>query len=123
MLNRGMVKRVLSVVKELIIGLAAGGLWKMHHWNKQRKTRAFYDLLERGEISVIAAEDFGCPCEFVGVLPWFDPPRHDTTRHRLGMGSNMYPSASASLLGNHKDESLADVPVEQLIENAHAFAI
>ncbi|KAL0786426.1 hypothetical protein Bca101_002672 [Brassica carinata] len=41
-----------SVVKELIIGmalgLAAGGLWKMHHWNEQRKTRAFYDLLERG---------------------------------------------------------------------------
>ncbi|WZZ47950.1 hypothetical protein YC2023_048057 [Brassica napus] len=50
-----------SVVKELIIGmalgLAAGGLWKMHHWNEQRKTRAFYDLLERGEISVIAAEE------------------------------------------------------------------
>jgi len=38
------------------------------------------------------------------------------------MGSNMYPSASASLFSNHKDESLADVPVEQLIENADAFA-
>ncbi|XP_013624908.1 PREDICTED: ATPase 3, plasma membrane-type-like [Brassica oleracea var. oleracea] len=34
----------------------------------------------------------------------------------------MYPSASASLFSNHKDESLADVPVEQLIENADAFA-
>lgn len=34
----------------------------------------------------------------------------------------MYPSASASLRGNHKDESLADVPVEQLIEKAGAFA-
>ncbi|CAN6844581.1 unnamed protein product [Brassica oleracea] len=32
------------------------------------------------------------------------------------MGSNMYPSASATLLGNHKDEILASVPVEQLIE-------
>ncbi|CAF2143849.1 unnamed protein product [Brassica napus] len=72
MLNRGMVKRKRkemaghrvahatlkgpSVVKELIIGmalgLAAGGLWKMHHWNKQRKTRAFYDLLEREVRSV-----------------------------------------------------------------------
>uniref|UniRef100_A0A0D3AVT0 Uncharacterized protein n=1 Tax=Brassica oleracea var. oleracea TaxID=109376 RepID=A0A0D3AVT0_BRAOL len=38
------------------------------------------------------------------------------------MESNMYPSASASLLGNHKDKSLADVPVEQLIENADVFA-
>ncbi|KAG5396917.1 hypothetical protein IGI04_018731 [Brassica rapa subsp. trilocularis] len=32
------------------------------------------------------------------------------------MGSNMYPSASASLLGNHKDESLAYVPPEQKYE-------
>lgn len=49
-----------SVVKELIIGsvlgLACGGLWKMHHWNEQRKTRAFYDLLEKGEISVVVEE-------------------------------------------------------------------
>ncbi|KAI3689902.1 hypothetical protein L2E82_47872 [Cichorium intybus] len=50
-----------SVVKELVIGavlgLAAGGLWKMHHWNEQRKTRAFYDLLEKGEISVVVDEE------------------------------------------------------------------
>ncbi|KAK0580882.1 hypothetical protein LWI29_007413 [Acer saccharum] len=49
-----------SVVKELCIGLAlglaAGGLWKMHHWNEQRKVRTFYDLLEKGEISVVAEE-------------------------------------------------------------------
>jgi hypothetical protein len=50
-----------SVVKEIIIGitlgLAAGSVWKMHHWNEQRKTRTFYDLLEKGEISVIAEEE------------------------------------------------------------------
>ncbi|CAN6912649.1 unnamed protein product [Brassica oleracea] len=49
-----------SVVKELVIGLAlglaAGGMWKMHHWNEQRKTRAFYDLLDKDEISVVVAE-------------------------------------------------------------------
>ncbi|XP_057477289.1 probable cytochrome c oxidase subunit 5C-1 [Actinidia eriantha] len=49
-----------SVVKEILIGislgLVAGGFWKMHHWNEQRKTRAFYDLLEKGEISVVAEE-------------------------------------------------------------------
>ncbi|KAH7536939.1 hypothetical protein FEM48_Zijuj03G0039400 [Ziziphus jujuba var. spinosa] len=42
-----------SVVKELCIGmvlaLAAGSLWKMHHWNEQRKVRTFYDLLDKGE--------------------------------------------------------------------------
>ncbi|RWW46115.1 hypothetical protein BHE74_00047974 [Ensete ventricosum] len=46
-----------SVIKEIVIGLAlglfAGGLSKMHHWNEQRRTRAFfYDMLEKGEISV-----------------------------------------------------------------------
>uniref|UniRef100_A0A0D3BLQ6 Uncharacterized protein n=1 Tax=Brassica oleracea var. oleracea TaxID=109376 RepID=A0A0D3BLQ6_BRAOL len=56
----------------------------------------------------------------IGEIHFFPAP--EQTRHRLGMGSNMYPSASASLFSNHKDESLADVPVEQLIENADAFA-
>ncbi|KAF7818134.1 DELLA protein RGL1-like [Senna tora] len=41
-----------SVVKELCIGfalaLAAGSVWKMYHWNEQRKVRTFYDLLEKG---------------------------------------------------------------------------
>ncbi|KAL4305353.1 hypothetical protein AHAS_Ahas16G0069800 [Arachis hypogaea] len=50
-----------SVVKEIciatVLGLAAGSVWKMHHWNEQRKVRAFYDLLEKGEISVIAQEE------------------------------------------------------------------
>ncbi|XP_023927754.2 cytochrome c oxidase subunit 5C isoform X1 [Quercus suber] len=50
-----------SVVKELCIGmalaLAAGSLWKMHHWNEQRKVRQFYDLLEKGEISVVVQEE------------------------------------------------------------------
>ncbi|CAN1196444.1 Cytochrome c oxidase subunit 5C-2 [Linum perenne] len=49
-----------SVMKEIVLGmvlgLAAGGLWKMHHWNEQRKVRAFYDMLEKGEISVVAEE-------------------------------------------------------------------
>lgn len=49
-----------SVAKELcigaVLGLMAGGLWKMHHWNEQRKVRAFYDMLEKGEISVVVEE-------------------------------------------------------------------
>jgi len=49
-----------SVVKEIFIGLTlgliAGGMWKMHHWNEQRKTRSFYDMLEKGQISVVVEE-------------------------------------------------------------------
>nr|XP_016449759.1 PREDICTED: ATPase 9, plasma membrane-type-like [Nicotiana tabacum] len=89
----------------------------------------------------------GSPWEFVGLLPLFDPPRHDSaetirkalelgvnvkmitgdqlaigkeTGRRLGMGTNMYPSSA--LLGDHKDESIASIPVEELIEQADGFA-
>lgn len=83
----------------------------------------------------------------MGLLPLFDPPRHDSaetirkaldlgvsvkmitgdqlaiakeTGRRLGMGTNMYPSSS--LLGDHKDSSVAALPVEELIEKADGFA-
>ncbi|KAK1294838.1 Cytochrome c oxidase subunit 5C [Acorus calamus] len=50
-----------SILKEIMMGLTlglmAGGLWKMHHWNEQRKTRMFYDMLQKGEISVVAEEE------------------------------------------------------------------
>ncbi|KAK1364001.1 Plasma membrane ATPase [Heracleum sosnowskyi] len=92
-------------------------------------------------------ESPGGPWEFVGLLPLFDPPRHDSaetirralhlgvnvkmitgdqlaigkeTGRRLGMGTNMYPSSS--LLGQHKDEAIAHLPVEELIETADGFA-
>uniref|UniRef100_A0A7N1A6R4 Cytochrome c oxidase subunit 5C n=1 Tax=Kalanchoe fedtschenkoi TaxID=63787 RepID=A0A7N1A6R4_KALFE len=49
-----------SVIKEIaigvVLGLGAGGLWKTHHWNEQRKVRAFYDMLDRGQISLVAEE-------------------------------------------------------------------
>ncbi|XP_010535850.1 PREDICTED: ATPase 8, plasma membrane-type isoform X2 [Tarenaya hassleriana] len=92
-------------------------------------------------------ESDGSPWEFVGLLPLFDPPRHDSaetirralelgvnvkmitgdqlaigieTGRRLGMGTNMYPSSS--LLGTSKDGSLAGIPVDELIEKADGFA-
>ncbi|XP_074275879.1 plasma membrane ATPase-like isoform X1 [Silene latifolia] len=92
-------------------------------------------------------ESPGGPWKFIALLPLFDPPRHDSaetirralslgvnvkmitgdqlaigkeTGRRLGMGTNMYPSSS--LLGQHKDESIAAIPVEELIEKADGFA-
>ncbi|XP_048331084.1 plasma membrane ATPase 4 isoform X2 [Ziziphus jujuba] len=89
----------------------------------------------------------GAPWQFVGLLPLFDPPRHDSaetirralnlgvnvkmitgdqlaiakeTGRRLGMGTNMYPSSS--LLGQDKDASIAALPVDELIEKADGFA-
>ncbi|GAA0153635.1 primary active transporter [Lithospermum erythrorhizon] len=89
----------------------------------------------------------GGPWQFVGLMPLFDPPRHDSaetirralnlgvnvkmitgdqlaigkeTGRRLGMGTNMYPSSA--LLGQDKDESIAALPIDELIEKADGFA-
>ncbi|CAL9124165.1 unnamed protein product, partial [Musa acuminata var. zebrina] len=101
----------------------------------------------RQEVPERSKESHGGPWQFVGLLPLFDPPRHDSaetirkaldlgvnvkmitgdqlaiakeTGRRLGMGTNMYPSSS--LLGQHKDETLAALPVDELIEKADGFA-
>ena len=42
------------------------------------------------------------------------------TGRQLGMGTNMYPSSS--LLGHNKDQSVATLPVDELIEKADGFA-
>ncbi|XP_028751336.1 plasma membrane ATPase 4-like [Neltuma alba] len=101
----------------------------------------------RQEVPERTKESPGAPWQFVGVLSLFDPPRHDSaetirralnlgvnvkmitgdqlaiakeTGRRLGMGTNMYPSAS--LLGQDKDANIASLPVEELIEKADGFA-
>ncbi|KNA12616.1 hypothetical protein SOVF_123960 [Spinacia oleracea] len=88
----------------------------------------------------------GGPWIFCGLLPLFDPPRHDSaetirralnlgvcvkmitgdqlaiakeTGRRLGMGTNMYPSSS--LLGHDKEENVA-LPIDELVEKADGFA-
>ncbi|KAK7354717.1 hypothetical protein VNO80_20185 [Phaseolus coccineus] len=103
--------------------------------------------VSRQEVPEKSKESAGAPWQFVGLLSLFDPPRHDSaetirralnlgvnvkmitgdqlaiakeTGRRLGMGTNMYPSAS--LLGQDKDASIAALPVEELIEKADGFA-
>ncbi|CAI9755566.1 unnamed protein product [Fraxinus pennsylvanica] len=103
--------------------------------------------IARQEVPEKTKESPGGPWQLVGLLPLFDPPRHDSaetirralnlgvnvkmitgdqlaiakeTGRRLGMGTNMYPSSS--LLGQDKDESIAALPVDELIEKADGFA-
>ena len=98
-------------------------------------------------VSEKTKESAGDAWEFLGLLPLFDPPRHDSaetirraldlgvnvkmitgdqlaigkeTGRRLGMGTNMYPSSS--LLGGSKDEAIAAMPIDELIEKADGFA-
>uniref|UniRef100_A0A0A0LPX9 Cation-transporting P-type ATPase N-terminal domain-containing protein n=1 Tax=Cucumis sativus TaxID=3659 RepID=A0A0A0LPX9_CUCSA len=123
----------------------------------RRKVHAVIDkFAERGlrslgvarqEVHEKTKDSPGGPWQLVGLLPLFDPPRHDSaetirralnlgvnvkmitgdqlaiakeTGRRLGMGTNMYPSSS--LLGQDKDESIASLPVDELIEKADGFA-
>ncbi|BAT82237.1 hypothetical protein LR48_Vigan07g234400 [Vigna angularis] len=101
----------------------------------------------RQEVPEKSKDAAGGPWQFVGLLPLFDPPRHDSaetirralnlgvnvkmitgdqlaigkeTGRRLGMGTNMYPSSA--LLGQDKDASISALPVDELIEKADGFA-
>ncbi|OMP04041.1 Cation-transporting P-type ATPase [Corchorus olitorius] len=147
----GKMHRVSKGAPEQILHLAH---------NKQeieRRVHAVIDkFAERGLRSLAVAyqevpdgmkESPGGPWQFIGLMPLFDPPRHDSaetirralnlgvnvkmitgdqlaigkeTGRRLGMGTNMYPSSA--LLGQDKDESIAALPVDELIEKADGFA-
>ncbi|CAN1796426.1 Plasma membrane ATPase 4 [Linum perenne] len=121
---------------------------KVHSTIEKFAERGLRSLgVARQEVPEKTKESPGGPWEFVGLLNLFDPPRHDSaetirralhlgvnvkmitgdqlaigkeTGRRLGMGTNMYPSAA--LLGEHKDASIAALPVEELIEKADGFA-
>ncbi|XP_074565681.1 plasma membrane ATPase-like [Curcuma longa] len=100
----------------------------------------------RQEVPEASKESAGGPWQFMGLLPLFDPPRHDSaetirralnlgvnvkmitgdqlaigkeTGRRLGMGTNMYPSST--LLGD-KNSEVSGVNIDELIEKADGFA-
>ncbi|KAH1246322.1 ATPase 11, plasma membrane-type [Glycine soja] len=149
--RNGKMHRVSKGAPEQILNLA-------HNKSDiERRVHAVIDkFAERGLRSLAVAfqdvpdgrkESPGGPWQFIGLLPLFDPPRHDSaetirralnlgvnvkmitgdqlaigkeTGRRLGMGTNMYPSSA--LLGQDKDESISALPVDELIEKADGFA-
>nr|GMD07611.1 plasma membrane ATPase 4-like [Ipomoea batatas] len=103
--------------------------------------------ISQQEVPEKTKDGAGTPWQFVGLLPLFDPPRHDSgetikralnlgvnvkmitgdqlaiakeTGRRLGMGTNMYPSSS--LLGGEKGDSFEKLQIVELIEKADGFA-
>ncbi|KAL4559239.1 hypothetical protein LXL04_031374 [Taraxacum kok-saghyz] len=149
--NEGKMHRVSKGAPEQILNLA-------HNKSDiERRVHAIIDkFADRGLRSLAVAyqdvpegrkESPGGPWQFVGLMPLFDPPRHDSadtirraldlgvnvkmitgdqlaigkeTGRRLGMGTNMYPSSA--LLGQNADESIAALPIDELIEKADGFA-
>ncbi|KAK4427239.1 Plasma membrane ATPase 3 [Sesamum alatum] len=149
--SEGKMHRVSKGAPEQILHLA-------HNKSDiERRVHAVIDkFAERGLRSLAVAyqevpegtkDSPGGPWQFIGLLPLFDPPRHDSaetirralnlgvnvkmitgdqlaigkeTGRRLGMGTNMYPSSA--LLGQNKDESIAALPIDELIEKADGFA-
>uniref|UniRef100_A0ACD5TSA9 Uncharacterized protein n=1 Tax=Avena sativa TaxID=4498 RepID=A0ACD5TSA9_AVESA len=148
---QGKMHRVSKGAPEQILNLA---------WNKSEIERKVHQVIdnfaERGlrslgvayqEVPEGTKESLGGPWHFIGLLPLFDPPRHDSaetirraldlgvsvkmitgdqlaigkeTGRRLGMGTNMYPSSS--LLGDKIDGDIAVLQVDELIEQADGFA-
>ncbi|KAF9592046.1 hypothetical protein IFM89_011796 [Coptis chinensis] len=69
----------------------------------------FHEFVDDSDVRLIRVEAAGH-----GV----DSGRYYPGRH-LGMGTNMYPSSA--LLGQNKDESIAALPIDDLIEKADGF--
>ncbi|ONK68842.1 uncharacterized protein A4U43_C05F16580 [Asparagus officinalis] len=117
---------------------------KVHKMIDQFADRGLRSLgVARQEVTEATKESEGAPWQFVGLLPLFDPPRHNSaetirralnlgvnvkmitgdqlaigkeTGRRLGMGTNMYPSTI--LLGDKNNE----LDIDELIEKADGFA-
>uniref|UniRef100_A0A7N1A414 Plasma membrane ATPase n=1 Tax=Kalanchoe fedtschenkoi TaxID=63787 RepID=A0A7N1A414_KALFE len=149
--SQGKMHRVSKGAPEQILNL-------VHNKSSiQHKVHATIDkYAERGLRSLAVAyqevpdgqkDSPGGPWELLGLLPLFDPPRHDSaetirraldlgvnvkmitgdqlaiaieTGRRLGMGTNMYPSSA--LLGKDNNELIGTVPIDELIEKADGFA-
>ncbi|OAY62607.1 ATPase 8, plasma membrane-type [Ananas comosus] len=115
---------------------------------KKKVHQLIDNFADRGlrSLGVARQESAGGPWQFMGLLPLFDPPRHDSaetirralnlgvnvkmitgdqlaiakeTGRRLGMGTNMYPSST--LLGD-KSSEVTGLPIDELIEKADGFA-
>nr|CAB3480500.1 unnamed protein product [Digitaria exilis] len=131
---------VMEAAAIMAIALANGG-------GKPPDWQDFVGIVVLLEVPERRKDSPGGPWQFVALLPLFDPPRHDSaetikralnlgvnvkmitgdqlaiakeTGRRLGMGTNMYPSSA--LLGQCKDEAIASIPVDDLIEKADGFA-
>ncbi|KAH9734216.1 ATPase 11 plasma membrane-type-related [Citrus sinensis] len=145
--SEGKMHRVTKGAPEQILNL-------LHNKSKiGRKVNAVINkFAERGlrslaEVPEGSKESSGSPWQFIGLIPLFDPPIHDSaetirralslglgvkmitgdqlaiakeTGRRLGMGTNMYPSSALS--GQDRDESIVALPVDELIEKADGFA-
>nr|XP_025635528.1 plasma membrane ATPase 2-like [Arachis hypogaea] len=75
------------------------------------------------EVSDGRKESAGGPWQFIGLIPLFDPPRHDsaeTIRRALNLRVNVKMIIE---FGQHKDkdEFIADLPIDELIEKADGF--
>ncbi|KAL3688996.1 hypothetical protein R1sor_015305 [Riccia sorocarpa] len=147
----GQMHRATKGSPEQILELAA---------NKEEISKKVHEIIgrfaDRGLRSLAVAiqdvpdgvkESSGGPWEFLGLVPLFDPPRHDTadtvkralelgvhvkmitgdqlaiakeTGRRLGMGTNMYPSSV--LFGKGSNEIADSVEDGELVEHADGFA-
>ncbi|KAK9192607.1 hypothetical protein WN944_003300 [Citrus x changshan-huyou] len=116
---------------------------KMHRVTKEIRRRVnavINKFAERGLRSLAVAyqgvperskESSGSPWHYIGLIPLFDPPIHDsaeTIRRALSLGLSMkmitdrYSICLTFPLSQDRDESIVALPVDKLIEKADGFA-
>ncbi|ESR41917.1 hypothetical protein CICLE_v10011010mg [Citrus x clementina] len=145
--SEGKMHRVTKGAPEQILNLLHNKSEIGHRVNAVINKFAERGLRSLAEVPEGSKESSGSPWQFVGLIPLFDPPIHDSaetirralslglsvkmitgdqlaiakeTGRRLGMGTNMYPSSALS--GQDRHESIVALPVDELIEKADGFA-
>ncbi|KAI3880892.1 hypothetical protein MKX03_032717 [Papaver bracteatum] len=142
--KEGLMRRVSKGAPEQILDLAHD---KSDIEHRVHAAMDKYAQAGFAALAVAIQESRGGPWKFVALLPLFVPPRVDSaetlrralniginvlmttddhleiakeTGRRLRMGTNMYPSSV--LFVNNKDNAIAALPFDELIENADGFA-
>ncbi|GJN30176.1 hypothetical protein PR202_gb18462 [Eleusine coracana subsp. coracana] len=145
-LSDGTWHRVSKGAPEQILALCNSTAYmqtRVHSVMNKYADRGLRSLaVAKQEVPEKCKEGPGGPWEFVGLMALHDPPRSDsaeTITRALHLGVNVisFPlqrkqeegsawvqtcTPSSALLGHHKDESTASIPVDELIEKADGFA-
>ncbi|KAJ7961902.1 Plasma membrane ATPase [Quillaja saponaria] len=125
----GKMHRVSKGAPEQILNLAR------NRSEIERKVHSIIDkFAERGlrslgvarqEVPEGTKDSLGGPWEFVGLLPLFDPPRHDsaeTIRRALDLGVSVKMITGDQLAIAKETGRLSALPIDELIEKADGFA-
>ncbi|KAG6529608.1 hypothetical protein ZIOFF_011817 [Zingiber officinale] len=126
-LNLGVNVKMITGLRRYLVKI--GSLWSIVLCLQTSDVVNLHIILS--EIADMSVRSSSCVAEVCSAVYYYFPHAFEflecdqlaigkETGRRLGMGTNMYPSSA--LLGQNKDESIAALPIDELIEKADGFA-